>query len=125
MKRQLVTRFQKYALNPFTKLVAGYVGPVLLETTGRKSGKPRRTPVGAKLEGGSFWIVSEQGHHANYVRNIEANRHVRIRHKRKWVDGKAHILRNEDPRKHTHGVNGLMVRLVGTELLVIRVDPTR
>jgi deazaflavin-dependent oxidoreductase (nitroreductase family) len=124
MKRQLVTGFQKYVLNPVTKPFAGYVGPSLLETTGRKSGKPRRTPVGAKFKGGSYWIVAEQGKHANYVRNIEANKRVRIRHKRKWHDGKAHVLHNENPRPHTHGLNGLMVRLVGTELLVIRIDPS-
>ncbi len=122
-KRKLVTKFQKFALNPVTRLVAGFIGPALLETTGRKSGKRRRTPVGAKLQGGSYWVVSEQGAHAGYVRNIEADRHVRIRHRRKWHSGKAHILRNEDPKKHMHGLNGLIVRLVGTELLVIRIDP--
>lgn len=125
MKRKLVMRFQKYVLNPVAKLYAGYFGPALLETTGRKSGKPRRTPVGAKFKGGSYWIVSEHGKHSNYVRNIEANKRVRIRHKRKWHDGKAHLLHNENPRLHTHGLNGLIVRLVGTDLLVVRIDPVQ
>ena len=125
VKRNLVTRFQKYVLNPVAKRYAGFFGPVLLETTGRKTGKRRRTPVGATVRGGSYWIVSEHGRHSSYVRNIEANSRVRIRHRRKWHEGKAQILRNEDPRKHAKGLNGLVVRLVGTDLTVIRVDPTR
>jgi deazaflavin-dependent oxidoreductase (nitroreductase family) len=121
----MVTTFQKYVLNPVSKRYAGIVGPALLETTGRTSGKKRRTPVGAKLKGGSYWIVSEHGRHSGYVRNIEADRNVRIRHRRKWHSGKAHILRNEDPKRHAHGLNGLIVRLVGTDLLVIRIDPSK
>jgi hypothetical protein len=41
----------------------GMVPPryALLETTGRKTGKPRRTPVGNGLVGRQFWIVAEQG----------------------------------------------------------------
>ncbi len=124
-KRRAVTTFQKYVLNPLAKPLAGYIGPALLETTGRKTGKRRRNPVGARLRGGSYWIVSEQGRHSSYVRNIEANSRVRIRHRGKWHEGKAHILRNEDPRKHAKGLNGLMVRLVGTDLTVIRIDPAR
>ncbi|HYZ92219.1 MAG TPA: nitroreductase/quinone reductase family protein [Actinomycetota bacterium] len=124
-KRRIVTRFQKYALNPFSKRVAGFVGPALLETTGRRTGKTRRTPVGAVQRGGAFWIVAEQGRHASYVRNIEANHRVRIRYRGRWHDGNAHVLPHEDPRKHTHGLNGLFVRLVGTELLTIRIDPKK
>ena len=33
----------------------------LLETTGRKSGQPRRVPVGNGLRGDTFWIVTEHG----------------------------------------------------------------
>jgi deazaflavin-dependent oxidoreductase (nitroreductase family) len=122
-KRRIVTRFQKFVLNPFSKPLAGFVGPALLETTGRKTGKKRRTPVGAVLRGGAFWIVAEQGRHASYVKNIEANHRVRVRHRGRWHEGTAHLLPHENARKHTHGLNGMMVRLVGTELLTIRVDP--
>ena len=124
-KRRAITRFQKYMLNPVTKRFAGFVGPALLETKGCKTGKRRRTPVGATFRGGAFWIVSEQGHHSGYVRNIKADPHVRIRHRGRWREGKAHLLHSEDPRAHTRGLNGLLVRLVGTELLTIRVDLTQ
>ncbi len=124
MKRRLVTAFQRWILNPFTKPMAGFLpGLALLETTGRRSGKKRRTPVGATLRGGAFWIVSEQGRHSGYVRNIESNHHVRIRYQGRWREGVAHLLPHENPRMHTRGLNGLIVRLVGTDLLTIRIDP--
>jgi hypothetical protein len=50
----------------------------LIETTGRRSGKSRVTPVTNGLDGDVFWIVTEHGHKANYVRNIEANPRVRV-----------------------------------------------
>jgi len=50
MKRSIIHLFQKYVLNPPIKLlfVLGIFPPgyALLETIGRKTGKPRRTPVG-------------------------------------------------------------------------------
>jgi hypothetical protein len=60
MKRQIVHTLQKYLLNPPVKiaLAAGVPlpGHALLETTGRKSGKPRRTPVAtAGLASSSGW----------------------------------------------------------------------
>jgi deazaflavin-dependent oxidoreductase (nitroreductase family) len=121
-KYRVVSRLQKYLANPVSKLVAGIVGPALLETTGRKTGKKRRTPVGASRSGDSFFIVTEHGRRAGYVRNIGADPHVRIKHHGRWHDGVAHVLPDEEPRHHLRGVNGLVVRLVGTELLVVRID---
>jgi hypothetical protein len=50
MKHRIVHALQKYVLNPPIKLLfaIGVVPPgyALRETIGRKSGKPRRTPVG-------------------------------------------------------------------------------
>ena len=61
MKHQIVRALQKYLLNPPIKFVfaLGLAPPgyVLLETIGRKTGKPRRTPVGNGRIGGQFWIV--------------------------------------------------------------------
>ena len=101
-------------------------GTALLETTGRKSGKPRVTPVGNGLRGKAFWIVTEHGHSAAYVKNIEANPRVRVKVRRRWRSGTAHILEDDDPRERMRklgrGLNDGVVRLVGTEHLVIRVD---
>ncbi len=67
--------FQKRVANPLMRLV-----PIqtLLETTGRKSGKPRRTPLGGSRVGNEFWFVSEFGEKSQYVRNIKANPNVRV-----------------------------------------------
>jgi deazaflavin-dependent oxidoreductase (nitroreductase family) len=99
---------------------------VLLETTGRRSGLPRRTPIGNGLRGDAFWIVTEHGRHADYVRNIEANPRVRVKIGRDWLSGTASILEDDDPwarlRWLKRPVNDSMLLAVGSELLVIRVD---
>jgi deazaflavin-dependent oxidoreductase (nitroreductase family) len=45
----------------------------------RKTGKPRRTPVGDGRVGGQFWIVAEHDMQAGYVRNIAQNQRVRVK----------------------------------------------
>jgi deazaflavin-dependent oxidoreductase (nitroreductase family) len=98
----------------------------LLETIGRKSGQPRQTPVGNGLRGEHFWIVTEHGYGSAYVKNIQANPRVRVNVRGEWRSGTAHILPDEDPyermrllRRH---MNDTVVRAMGTEHLVIRVD---
>ncbi len=77
MKHRIVHLLQKYVLNPPIKFLfaIGLVPPgyALLETIGRKTGKPRRTPVGDGRVSSQFWIVAEHGRKAGYIRNIEAN----------------------------------------------------
>lgn len=110
-------------LNPLARPLAGFVGPSLLETTGRRTGRKRRTPVGASLREGAYWVVAEHGRHAAYVKNIEAEPRVRLRHRGRWRDAWAELCPDEDPRRHARGLNGAIVRLVGTDLLVIRIQP--
>ncbi len=97
----------------------------LLETTGRKSGLPRRVPLGNGLRGDTFWIVTEHGRHADYVRNIEADPRVRVKVAGRWRTGTAHIT-DEDPyermRRLRRPVNDALLLAVGTEQLVVRVD---
>ena len=123
---------QKYAINPPLKaaLAAGIVPPThaLLETTGRKTGKPWRNPVGNGLstDGQTFWIVAEHGHKAGYVRNIAADPRVRVKVGRRWRSGTAEILEDDDPvnrlKQIGRAVNGAMVRAMGTDLLTVKVD---
>jgi deazaflavin-dependent oxidoreductase (nitroreductase family) len=124
LKWRMVTTFQRWVLNPVTRLFAGTLsGLVLLETTGRRSGLPRRTPVGGHLDGGTLWIVAEHGSRANYVKNIQAHPEIRVRISRTWRTGTASILRDDDPRQRLRATpNDLMVRLVGTDLTTVRVD---
>jgi deazaflavin-dependent oxidoreductase (nitroreductase family) len=100
-------------------------GTALLETTGRKSGRPRVTPVGNGLRGDAFWIVTEHGWASAYVKNIQADPRVRVKVGRGWRSGTAHILPDDDPVERMRKLkraNDVAVRLMGTEHLVIRVD---
>ncbi len=74
-------------------------GTAILETIGRKSGERRRNPVTNGLDDGVFWIVAEHGRRASYVRNIEANPRVRVRVGRRWHQGTARVVPDDDPRE--------------------------
>src|SRR5881296_111944 len=138
MKHRIVHLLQKYFLNPPIKILftIGIVPPgyALLETAGRKTGKPRRTPVGDGRIGNQFWLVAEHGMKAGYVRNIERDPRVRLRlregFRTRWHTGTAHPLPDDDPRERQRWLksqlpssagNARAVRLFGTQLLSIRV----
>jgi deazaflavin-dependent oxidoreductase (nitroreductase family) len=120
-KRQFVHRVQRLVVNPIGRQL-----PVtMLETTGRKSGQPRRTAIGGRLVGNQYWMVSEHGDHSDYVRNIKANPAVRLRVGGQWRSGVAHLLPDDDPWERLWRLprlNSTGVRVMGTELLTIRVD---
>lgn len=139
MKHRIVHALQKYLLNPPIKvLFALSVAPpgyALLETIGRNSRKPRRTPVGNGRVGNEFWIVAEHGSKAGYVRNIEKNPRVRLKLRDglrvRWYSGTAHLLPGDDPRERQRWLaanvpgsasNAAAVRFFGTELLPVRID---
>jgi len=130
-KRGLTTAGAKYLLNPITKAGVHQPGVIVLETTGRRSGKSRRVPVGGRLEGGSVWVVAEHGRRAGYVRNIEVNPRVRVKLAGRWRDGTAALLPDDDPRKRLRTIsrgrlglklNSAVVRLMQTDLLTVRID---
>jgi deazaflavin-dependent oxidoreductase (nitroreductase family) len=130
----LKRRASKFAsvrlLNPVMVrlLEAGLVprGWALLETTGRRSGQPRRVPVGDGLRGERFWIVAEHGGHADYVRNIEHDPRVRVKARGRWRTGTAHVLPDEDPkallRALKRPLNDAGLLVMATEPLVVRID---
>src|SRR6516162_7091367 len=121
LKRQVVHRVQRLVVNPVGRQL-----PVqMLETTGRKSGQPRRTAVGGRVVDNQFWMVSEHGEHSDYVYNIKANPAVRVRLNGQWRSGTAHLLPDDDPRKRLRSLprlNSAGVRTMGTDFLTIRVD---
>lgn len=122
IKHRVVTTFQRRIANPLSTRMPGQI---LLETTGRTSGLPRRTPVGGSLAGREFWLVSEYGDTSQYVRNIRADPRVRVRIKGVWHHGTAHPMPEDDPRARLRTLptgNSAMVRLMGTNLLTVRVD---
>jgi deazaflavin-dependent oxidoreductase (nitroreductase family) len=125
-KRRAVTWVHRHVVNPVARPFAGHVpGQAIIETIGRRSGLPRRTPVGGRLEGSSFWLVSDHGLDSNYVRNIAANPRVRVQVRSRWHTGTAHLLPDDDPRerlKRLPRLNSTLVLLLGTNLLTVRID---
>jgi deazaflavin-dependent oxidoreductase (nitroreductase family) len=139
MKHQIVHTLQKYVLNPPIKLALlvglPLPGYALLETKGRKTGKPRRTPVGDGCIGNQFWLVAEHGMKAGYVRNIQHDPRVRLKLRdglrTRWRTGTAHLLPDDDPHERQRCLtsqlpssagNARAVRLFGTHLLTVRID---
>jgi deazaflavin-dependent oxidoreductase (nitroreductase family) len=121
LKYRIVSTAQKHIVNR----VARHLPITMLETIGRKSGVPRRTPVGGRVIDNAFWMVSEHGNRAQYVKNIQANPSVRMRIRGRWRSGTAHLLPDDDPierLKQLPGGNSAVVRLMGSDLLTVRVD---
>lgn len=122
VKFTVVRAMQKHVVNPIGRRL-----PIqtMLETTGRKSGEPKRTAVGGKVEGNTFWMVSEHGDRSHYVLNIKADPAVRVRLGGTWRKGIAHLLPDDDAAarlKKLPAANSAVVRLMGSDLLTIRID---
>jgi deazaflavin-dependent oxidoreductase (nitroreductase family) len=120
-KRRVVHAIQRHVVNPLGRQL-----PVtMLETTGRKSGQLRHTAIGGRVIDNAFWLVSEHGEHADFVRNIKADPAVRVRIDGQWRTGTAHLLPDDDPAarlRQLPQMNSAVVRVMGTDLLSVRVD---
>lgn len=128
-RRRRVIALQRWVLNPPMRALVwlGSVpGHVIVETRGRQTGKRRRTVVGAQRDGDSIWIIAEQGRHAGWVRNLEANPAVRVRHRARWNFARASIVDGDDPRSrlNTWGRPGhtRLVTAFGTQLTTVHLD---
>ncbi|MFR9751736.1 nitroreductase/quinone reductase family protein [Nocardia sp. 004] len=122
IQHRVVTTLQRRVGNPILRRVPGQI---LLETTGRVSGQPRITPIGGQRTGREFWLVSEFGERSQYIRNIKADNRVRLRIGGRWQAGTAHLLPEDDPRARLADLpraNSTAVRLIGTDLLTVRID---
>jgi deazaflavin-dependent oxidoreductase (nitroreductase family) len=121
-KKRHADAFHRWFANPFTSRLPTQV---LIETIGRVSGKPRRTPIGGRRDGDHFWLVSGDGESADYIRNIKANNLIRIRLRGRWRTGTAHMLPDDDARARLLTLprfNSAMVRALGINLLTVRID---
>ncbi len=154
-RRRRVRWLQRYVLNPpavastWLGLVPGHA---LIETHGRRTGRCRWTVVGLDLDpdsdsdldpdsdpesdpdlasdhrrcGPTGWIVTEQGRHAGYVRNLEADPRVRIRTGRRWHRATARIVDGDDAEARLDGFHrpghAVAVRRFGTDLLTVRLE---
>ena len=114
--------FHRYLANPITVRLPTQV---VLETTGRRTGLPRRTPVGGRIISQQSWMVAGDGEAADYVRNIKVHNAVRLRIKGRWRRGTAVLLPDDDAALRLTQLprfNSAMVRALGTKPLTVRVD---
>ncbi len=128
-KARLVTTAQTSTVNPLVRLLTRLglaPGYAVLETTGRRTGRPRRIPVANGSAGDEFWVVAEQGRRAAWVLNVEANPRVRVLVGRSWRSGTAELLPDDDSAarfgKEIPAWNEWFVRKAGTDMLTVRVQ---
>ena len=138
-KARVIYPIEKRLVNPLVllawRLGLAPPGDALLETTGRRTGKVRRTPICDGLDGETFWLVAQRGYRADWVRNIQADPRVRVRVRTGsglgWRAGTAHILDEDDPRERQRLIGQgdpmrrLCVRASGamdTSPLTVRID---
>lgn len=135
---RVLGHLQQSAINPVVRLAWNLGIPIpgdaLLETTGRRTGLPRRTPVCDGLEGETFWLIAQRGRAADWVRDIEANPRVRVKVsglRSVWRAGTAHILDGDDPRERQRLLNRANLarqfcqcttKAVNTSPLSVRID---
>lgn len=96
-RRRLAMLFWK-VFNPVARRLAG-IAPfwVVLETRGRRSGRPRQVPLAAgPWDGDVTWLICVHGERAAFARNIEADPRVRLKHGRRWRTGTASIIPMDD-----------------------------
>lgn len=138
-KNRVIYPLQTRVINPIVMLAHNLgmppPGDALLETTGRRTGRPLRTPVCDGLGGQTFWLVAQRGRRADWVQNIQAHPRVRVKVRTGsgliWRAGTAHILDDDDPRERQRliGRGNLARRLclsasaaIGTDPLTVRID---
>jgi deazaflavin-dependent oxidoreductase (nitroreductase family) len=98
----------------------------LLETTGRRTGALRYTPVANGLSGRTFWLVAAHGGQADYVRNLQAHPHARVKVGRKWHSGSAVMLHDDDAAARSRTLpyqwDAAIGRAMASGPLTIRID---
>jgi len=69
---------------------------VELETTGAKSGQPRRVPLTGRADDSGVWVISQHGKRAGWAHNISASPTVRVRVNNEWRNGTAEFAPDDD-----------------------------
>jgi deazaflavin-dependent oxidoreductase (nitroreductase family) len=91
--RRAIARACWFVFNPIAVRLAG-IAPwwVVLETTGRRSGQPRRAPLArGPVEDGVAWLLAVHGAHSGFAHNIKASPEVRLKLRGRWRHGRASI----------------------------------
>jgi len=79
---------------------------VELETTGAKSGQPRRVPLTGRADDKGVWVISQHGRRAGWAHNITAEPKVRVRVNNQWRSGTASFVPGDDVRARARSFGG-------------------
>jgi deazaflavin-dependent oxidoreductase (nitroreductase family) len=83
---------------------------VELETTGAKSGQPRRVPLAGRADDNGVWVISQHGRRAGWAYNIAADPKVRVRvnsrGNNEWRIGTAIFEPHDDVRARARSFGG-------------------
>ena len=137
MSRRALQRYaERYLFNPGmrTAIRLGYAPRIfaLLETTGRRTGLTRRTPVTVAADGDVVWLVAEHGWGCGYVCNISADPRVRLKIGPHWHAGRATLLPEDDAWRRRAAIDrqggwlgradGVFFKVLGSQPMTVRVD---
>lgn len=104
-----------------------------LQTTGRKTGKPRQVPVSARFDDTGAWVISQHGTRSGWGANLTANPQVRIRQGSRWRTGTAVFHPDDDvaarartfaSRPAFAGLAGLAFRALQSTPISVRITFT-
>jgi deazaflavin-dependent oxidoreductase (nitroreductase family) len=112
-------------VNPLTRPLAGIMPWwVILETTGRRSGRARRVPLArGPVEGSTAWLISVHGSHAAFARNLAANPNVRLKLRGRWRAGVAEVVAVDGAVLRRFNLYARMgPRTLGIEPKLVRVE---
>jgi deazaflavin-dependent oxidoreductase (nitroreductase family) len=136
----MIVRTRKYRIvttaemvnNRITRyaLLHGFGPPwfALLQTTGRRSGLARYTPVGVGMRHGDdvFWLIAAHGVQADYVRNIQHDPTVQVRWRNTWYSGVATLMPEDDTNARSRTLpvrwDAMLGRAIATTPMTIRID---
>ncbi|MGI8333733.1 nitroreductase/quinone reductase family protein [Actinomadura scrupuli] len=128
-KYKLVTKMERLNNRLVRSALRRGIAPrafALLETTGRRSGLPRHTPVGNGLVDDTFWLIAAHGTQSDYVRNLQADNRVRVKIGRRWRSGTAELLPEDDPAARSRTLayqwDAAIGRAMASAPLTIRID---
>ena len=115
-------------VNPPMRQLAGFAPWwVLLETKGRRTGQPRKTPLArGPIDGNVVWLNSVHGRHAQWVRNLLATPEVRIKLSGRWHVGHASIHGFDEPivpRFNAYASSG--PKTLGIDPALVRIELDR
>jgi hypothetical protein len=82
--------------------------------------------VGNGLMGDTFWLIAAHGRQADWVRNISREPHVRVLAGRRWRDGTAVLMPEDDTAQRSRTLpfqwDAAVGRAMATTPLTVRID---